>query len=118
MKKLLSYPVLIRFGLACIFLANSIIAFTAPAEFTELITGSFVTSIIPLSVASIVTLIGINDMIVTLLLLSGWKSQKVGTWATIWIIAVIFIIGPITLDSLEHLAFLSMAVALASHKDN
>ena len=118
MKKLLSYPVLIRFGLACIFLANSIIAFTLPEEFTDLITGSFVASIVPLSVASIVTLIGINDMIVALLLLSGWKTQKVGTWATVWIIGVIFIIGIISLDSLEHLAFLSMAVALASHKDH
>lgn len=107
---------LIRVGLACVFLANSITAFVAPAEFQELISNSFVGGLLPISAATFVLLIGINDLTVSILLFSGWKTSRVATYACAWLVGVIVVIGAISLDALEHLGFLAMASSLALKK--
>ncbi len=112
MNKFLSRSSILRFGLACAFLASSITAFIDPGEFNDLVSGSFLAKALPVSVAAFVTFIGINDLIVALLLFIGWQSRKVAIWAGIWIIGVIFILGVTSLDALEHLAFLAMALAI------
>ncbi|MFM2331152.1 MAG: hypothetical protein RLZZ26_659 [Candidatus Parcubacteria bacterium] len=116
MKKLFTFPVIVRFGLACVFLANSLTAFFSPSEFSDLISGSFVAGIlssIGLSVSAFITFVGCNDLTVSLLLLSGWKTSRVATYATAWITTVVIVIGVNTLDALEHLGFISMALSLA-----
>jgi len=116
MNKLLSHSFLLRFGLACAFLVNSLAAFLSPDDFKDTISGSFVLKILPVSAAAFVTFIGVNDLLVAILLLAGWKVSKVAIWASIWIIGVILVGGIWSLDALEHLAFLSLAVAIAIHE--
>ena len=113
MKKFLSQSFLLRFGLACVFLTNSLTAFFSPDDFKDLISGSFLAKILPISISAFITLIGINDLIVAILLITGWKMKKVAVWASIWIIGVILVIGVWSLDALEHLAFLSLALSIA-----
>lgn len=115
MKKLLNFSFLVRAGLVCAFLANSLTALLSPDEFRELVSGSFIGGILPVSAAAFVVFIGINDLVVALLLFLGWRTSRVAIWAALWIIGVILVLGPISLDALEHLAFLLMAVALAMH---
>ena len=116
MKRSLTFPFLIRIGLACVFLANSLTAFFAPSEFQDLVSNSFVLNIVPVSAATFVAFIGVNDLIVAILLFLGWRTSCVAKYATAWMIGVIAVIGVISLDALEHLGFLSMTVALAVHR--
>lgn len=113
MRNLLTFPFVIRIGLALVFLANSLTAFLMPSEFQELISNSFVVNILPVSAAAFVTFIGINDFIVAVLLFIGWRASAVAVYATAWLVGVIVVIGAFSLDALEHLGFLAMAVALA-----
>lgn len=113
MRKFLTFPFLIRIGLACVFLANSLTAFFDPGEFQDLVSGSFVAGLLPISVASFVTGIGFNDLAVAVLLFCGWRTSYVATYATAWLTGVIVVIGALSLDALEHLGFLSMSIALA-----
>ncbi len=115
MKKLLSHSFLLRLGLACAFLANSLTAFLSPDEFRDLVSGSFIAHLLPVSVAAFVVFIGINDLIVAILLLIGWKVSRVAIWASLWIIGVIIVGGVMSFDALEHIAYLSLAVAIALH---
>lgn len=116
MKKLLAFPFIIRIGLALVFLANSLIAFLEPSEFQELISGSFVVNLLPVSIATFVSFIGINDLIVAVLLFIGWRASSVAVYATLWLIGVILTIGVFSLDALEHLGLLAMAIALAMNE--
>ncbi|MHB8710062.1 MAG: hypothetical protein ACYC6X_00730 [Minisyncoccota bacterium] len=116
MKKLLTFPVLIRAGLACVFLANSLTAFLAPGEFQDLVSHSFVAGLLPISVASFVTFIGFNDLTVAILLFLGWRTSRVAVYATAWLTGVVFVIGVFTFDALEHLGFIAMAIALAARR--
>src|SRR5438094_966173 len=116
MKNFLTFPFLIRVGLACVFLANSLTAFLSPSEFQDLVSNSFVAGLLPISVAAFVTFVGFSDGIVALLLFSGWRTSRVAVYATVWLIGVILTIGVISLDALEHLGFLAMAVALATRR--
>ena len=116
MKKYLAFPFLIRVGLACVFLANSISAFLTPDEFHELISNSFVAGLLPISVAAFVVCIGISDFVVALLLVFGWRTSIVARYATVWLVGVIIVVGVFSLDALEHLGFLAMAIALAMHE--
>lgn len=112
MNKSLSYNFLIRLGLGIIFIANALMAFFAPAEFIELIENSFVASIIPISPEAFVPIvIGLNDSVVGLLLISGFATRRVAAWATVWLIVVMVVIGD-PLDILEHSGLLFMSTAL------
>jgi len=112
-KKFLTFPAIIRIGLACVFLANSLTAFLTPSEFRDLVSNSFIAGVLPISVASFVTLVGFNDLTVAILLFSGWRTSRVATYAAAWITGVVFVIGVVSLDALEHLGFISMAISLA-----
>ncbi len=116
MKKFLTFPVLIRIGLACVFLANSLIAFLAPSEFQDLVSGSFVANLLPVSVATFVMFIGVNDLVVAILLFLGWRTSRVAVYATAWLTGVTVVIGVFSLDALEHLGFIAMALALAARR--
>lgn len=112
MKKYLSYPHLIRFGLGIIFLANSLTALFAPSEFIELINNSFVAHLLPMRPEVFVPLvIGLNDGIVALLLFSGITTRRVGVWVFVWLVGVMIVTGT-SLDVLEYAGFLFMALAL------
>lgn len=114
MKKYLTYNFLIRFGLGIIFIANALVALFAPAEFIELINNSFVANLLPIRPEFFVPIvIGFNDFIVGLLLMSGFATRRVAVWATLWLIGVIVVIGIGDLfDVLEHAGLLFMSVAL------
>lgn len=116
MKKVLTYPFLIRIGLALAFLANALTAFFAPAEFTDLISGSFVANILPVAVKTFVVMIGVNDLIVALLLFFGISVRRTAIWAAIWIIGVMIVRGA-PLDILEEFGFLFMAISLILDKN-
>lgn len=112
MGKFLTYQFLIRSGLGVIFLANSLAAFFAPAEFIELIGNSFVAGFVPIPLEVFVPLvIGLNDGAVALLLFSGIATRRVAAWAFLWLIGVMVVIGE-PFDMLEHAGLLFMAFAL------
>ncbi len=72
--------------------------------------------LLPVSVASFVTFIGINDFIVAALLSLGWQTSRVAMYASLWLVGVIVVIGVVSLDALEHLGFLTMSVVLATRR--
>lgn len=111
MKKYLTYPHLVRIGLALVFLANSLIAFFTPSEFIELIENSFVANLLPVSTEIFVVFIGINDGIVALLLFFGIATFRAAAWAALWLFGVMVVRGE-PLEILEEAGFLFMAVAL------
>lgn len=113
MKNYLASPFIIRIGLACVFLANSLMAFLEPSEFQDLVSNSFVASLLPVQVSTFVTFIGFNDLAVALLFLLGWQTFRVAMYATLWLTGVIVVVGAFTLNGLEHLAFIAMTLTLA-----
>lgn len=113
MKNLISFPTIIRLGLAVVFLANGIEAFSNPSEFIELVSGSYAASLMPFSVAAFITFVGFHDSVMALLLASGWNARYVARWAVVWLVLVITVIGLVSVDALEHLGFLAMALSLA-----
>lgn len=113
MKRYLEFPDIIRIGLALVFLANSLMAIFAPGEFQGLVSNSFLAGVLPMSIAAFVTFIGISDFVVAVLLISGWRTSHIAVYASVWLVGVIFVIGAFSLDALEHLGFLAMAVALS-----
>lgn len=102
---------IIRIGLGLVFLANSYTAFVSPDELYELIHESFLPGLLPISVDSFVKFIGISDGTVGILLLSGARLKYVATYATLWIMGAMAVIGlKETGDFLEHFGGLSMAI--------
>ncbi len=112
MHKLFSFHFLIRIGLALVFLANSLTAFFTPQEFIKVIEGAFFAGILPVSAKTFVTVIGVNDALVAILLLCGVRLRLVATWASLWIIGVM-VARAAPLEILEDVGFLAMAIALA-----
>jgi hypothetical protein len=112
MRRYLTFPYIVRIGLACVFLANSLTAFLAPSEFQDLVSQSFLAGLLPISAASFVVFIGFNDGLVALVLLTGWHTARVAAYASLWFVGVILVIGAVSLDALEHLGFLAMSIAL------
>ena len=112
MKKFLTYKFLIRFGLGVIFIANALTALLAPNEFVELIKNSFISNFLPISPEAFVrVIIGLNDLTVGLLFISGFAIRRVAIWAMIWLIGVMVVIAN-PFDILEHAGLLFMAFAL------
>ena len=112
MNKFLNYNFLIRFGLGIIFITNALVAFFAPTEFIELIKNSFITNLLPISPGKFVLIvIGLNDSIVGLLLISGFATRRVAGWTMVWLVGVMVVIGN-PLDILEHSGLLFMSAAL------
>ncbi len=114
MKTLRDYESLIlRIGIACAFLANSLQAFLAPDEFVKLLNGSFVIHFLPVSAVTFVHFIGFSDGMISLLMILGVYTEYVAVYAGLWLIGVMFTLGIHDYgDILEHIAFFSIAVYL------
>jgi len=113
MNKYLTYHYLVRIGLGVIFVAHALIAFFIPDEFIELLENSFVSGLLPMDPQTFVaTVIVLNDSIVGLLLISGYKTRLVATWATLWLIGVMIVIGADLFEILEHIGLVFISVAL------
>ena len=93
---------LFRFGLAVIFLANSLTAWFLPDEFREIILISNLASKLG-NTDILVNLIVINDGLLFLLLVLGVWRKPVAIWGLIWILMVIFVTGFLTPDFVEHI---------------
>ncbi len=102
---------IVRVGLGLVFLANSLAAFSAPAEFVELVEKSFVANFLPISITAFVTIVGINDALVATLLFSGIGRKWIAWWASLWLIGVL-VVRAAPLEILEESGFLFMALAL------
>lgn len=88
--------------------------FSSPDEFKEIISESFLASLLPVSSDFLVKLIGISDGAVCVLLLLKAKLKYVAMYATLWIIGVMAVIGLKEQgELLEHLGPLAMAIYLA-----
>lgn len=95
-----------RFGLSSIFLANSLTAWFAPDEFLELLKNNLLASAIARPQFWIY-IIGINDAVLFLLILSGLWRKIIAIWAAFWIVAVIYItIGGGAPELIEHAGIL------------
>lgn len=105
---------IIRTGLALVFLANSYTAFASPGEFKEIIAESFLAGLLPVGPDFFVKLIGISDGAVCILFLLKIKLKYVAMYAALWIIGVMVVIGLKEQgEFLEHLGPLAMAIYLA-----
>ncbi len=114
-------PQIISIGLGIIFLANSYTAFFSPSEFKELITNSFLVSLVPISAEMFVKFIGISDGLVGALLILGLFRKYVSLYAGLWVIGVIIVGGLGDIGGfLEHLGILAMPLYLYSsgNKEN
>jgi uncharacterized membrane protein YphA (DoxX/SURF4 family) len=78
-----------RFGFATVFLANSWTALVDPGGFLKLIEGNFVAQLVG-HYQVMLHVIAINDFILGLLILSGFKRTYVHAWAGAWLIVVTF----------------------------
>ena len=104
---------ILRIGLGCAFLANSLQAFFSPDDFIKLLNGSFMIHLLPVSAATFVHFISFSDGIVFLLLVLGVYTEYVAVYAGLWLIGVMSTLGIHDYgDILEHIAFFSIAVYL------
>ena len=105
---------LLRLGVGSFFLTNSIAAWTAGDEFKELIGAkSFLTNI--MSSSAWVSLIGLNDGLLFLLILSGKWRKVAAIWGIIWLALVIFMTGIISLETIEHLGIALLLIYFYLH---
>lgn len=103
--------IIIRIGLALVFLSNSLSAFFTPNEFRDIIEASSVAHLVPFSTATILLIIGTNDLVLSLLIFLNKYQKYILIWAMLWLVIVMVVTGDI-LGILEHLGFFSMALAL------
>lgn len=68
-------------------------SFFTPVGFLEIIESSFVENLILISLESFVIIIGLNNAIVGLLLISGFATRRVVIWAIIWFVGIMIIVG-------------------------
>ncbi|MCL5114023.1 MAG: DoxX family membrane protein [Patescibacteria group bacterium] len=110
-----NYLLLLRFGLAFIFLANSLTGLFNPNDFKEIVEKSFFHGVLDLTPLFII-LVGINDLVLSILLFTHFVPKVTYKWATAWLVVVTVVIATtggwgIT-DSVEHLGFVSIALVL------
>ncbi|MBI4088837.1 hypothetical protein HY415_01950 [Candidatus Kaiserbacteria bacterium] len=94
-----------RLGLASFFLANSLIAWFSPSEFIELLGNSPLASAIA-APEFWIPVIGVNDALLFLLILSGRWQKVIAVWSGLWMVAVIYVAGFGTIEFIEHLGLL------------
>ncbi len=110
---------ILRIGLACAFLSNSLGAFFSPGDFIKLLDGSFMARLLPVSTPMFVHFIAFSDGMVFLLLLLGVYTEYIAAYAGLWLIGVMMTLGIHHYGGiLEHIAFFSIAVYLALNGSN
>ncbi len=107
---------LFRLGLGGIFLANSVTAWVASGEFRGALMANSLTSSIG-HTDFLIKLIGVNDALLFLIILSGKYRKLAAVWASLWLVTVIFVTGFWTLAVIEHLAVLSLVSYYAYARD-
>ena len=106
-----------RFGLGAIYLMNSAIAWLTTAdEFRDALSTNKITAAIDHSDVFI-KVIGINDGLLFLLILSGKFRKFAVVWGAAWICGVIFVTGVRTPDFILHLAVLGLLAFYALSDD-
>ena len=101
---------LFRFGIASFFLLNSLSAWLEPDEFLELLEKNPLASAIA-APHFWVNIIGINDGLVFLLILSGRWRKGVAIWAALWMLMVFYVTIPNGLfDLIEHAGIISLII--------
>ncbi len=76
-----------RIGFATIFLVNAIYAAIHPEDFVKLLENNIVASKIGFA-NQMVMFTAVNDLVLGILILTGWKKRLVNAWAGIWLILV------------------------------
>ncbi len=101
---------LFRFGLSIIFLLNSLVAWFSPDEFLGLLKNNPLASAIA-NPQFWIYIIGINDVLLFLLILSGRWRRAIAVWAALWMVAVIYVTisGGVT-EFIEHIGVLSFVI--------
>lgn len=117
MYKKINASLLFRLGLGCFFLTNSIAAWTSADEFKEIISShAWVTNII--SADNIIKIIGINDALVFLLILTvsvKWRKY-VAAWGILWVSGVIYMTNFAMPDLIERLGVILLLVFFAVYE--
>ena len=108
---------LLSAALGVTFLSNSLSGFFTPDEFTGIIQHAFLFNKVLDVIPFFVTLIGVNDLIVCVLLLSGKFPKVTAWWAVSWItIVIVVFLANFSVDglftALEHGAPLGVALYL------
>jgi|SRR5579872_6277341 len=108
-------------ALAVTFFANSLSAFFTPDEFTGIIKHALFFNKVLYYIPFFVIVIGFNDLLVCILLISRQFTKATRWWTVIWISFVILVfIAQLSLDgiftALEHSAPLGIALYLALSK--
>ncbi len=109
-KRISILDFLFRLGLSSFFIINSLTAWFFPSEFLELLGTNTLASTIA-SPQFWVYVIGVNDAVLFLLILSGYWRKNIAIWAGLWIIAVIYItMSEGILELIEHIGVLSFII--------
>ena len=105
--------IILRIGLALVFISNFLMPFLAPYDYADLVNHSFLGQIFHVNSQTFGIFTGINDAIVGSLLILGLCTRYVTAYACFWIVGVMTVYGTGRyLDVLEHVGFLSIAVYL------
>ncbi len=107
LKKLEPYRSwLFRIGLSSFFLVNSIGGWTRSGEIMNALMHNRLTMAIG-HMDGLMNIIGLNDALLFLLILSGKYKKVMLAWATVWMLIVIFVTGFWTPDFILHLGVLA-----------
>lgn len=86
---------------------NSVIAWTSANEFRDALTSNRLTSWLGHTDA-LIRLIGVNDGLLFLLILSGKLRKIAVAWGMAWVLAVIYVTGFRASDFIEHVGVLAL----------
>lgn len=98
-----------RLGLSSVFLVNSLTAWFSSNEFVELLKNNLLASAIA-NPEFWVRVIGINDGLLFLFILSGRWRRVIALWAALWLVIVIYMTGFEAMEFIEHAGVLSLIV--------
>lgn len=104
---------LLRIGLGLLFLTNAVTAWFNPDEFREILSTSFLGMLFG-PTDWLIPVIGINDTVLGLLIMSGWWRTITAIWASLWVLGVIAVTGIVTPEFALHLGVLALIAAYAA----
>lgn len=104
-----------RVGLSSFFLINSIGSWTRSDEIMDALMHNRVTMAIG-HMDGLMNIIGLNDALLFLLILSGKCKKVMLAWAAVWILIVIYVTGVRTPDFILHIGVLAFLAYYACIK--